>query len=113
MSETPDIISPCAGEPNSVDTIGEKNPHPKENELAVLRKTNIALESRNFELREQVRQLRLQTAAAESQRDQYKREIKKLRDELNDYRGPPLFSERSYPCSGPKYHWPAVPLPGQ
>lgn len=90
MSETPDIISPITGESNSVDTIGEKNPHQKENELAALRKTNISLESRNFELREQVRQLRLQNAAAESQRDQYKREIKKLREELSDYRSPPL-----------------------
>ncbi|MCZ0859639.1 proteasome-activating nucleotidase [Methanocorpusculum sp. MG] len=90
MSETPDIISSCARESNSVDTIAEKSSHSKENELASLRKANIALESRNFELREQVRQLRLQNAAAESQRDQYKREIKKLRDELNDYRSPPL-----------------------
>ncbi len=90
MSETPDIVPPCTGDTNSADAPGEKKPHAKENELAALRKTNIALESRNFELREQVRQLRLQNAAAESQRDQYKREIKKLRDELNDYRSPPL-----------------------
>lgn len=90
MTETPDIISPITGDPNSVDTIREKKQHSGENELAALRKTNIALESRNFELREQVRQLRLQNAAAESQRDQYKREIKKLREELSDFRSPPL-----------------------
>jgi proteasome regulatory subunit len=90
MSEIPDIISPIAGEQNSVETIGDNNSRPKDNELVSLRKANVALESRNFELREQVRQLRLQNVAAESQRDQYRREIKKLRDELNDYRSPPL-----------------------
>lgn len=90
MSETPDIISPIARGQSTVEPVRESNPRQEENELASLRKTNIALESRNFELREQVRQLRLQNAAAESQRDQYKREIKKLRDELNDYRSPPL-----------------------
>ncbi|MDR0439335.1 MAG: proteasome-activating nucleotidase, partial [Methanocalculaceae archaeon] len=90
MSEIPDFVSSIAGEQNSIDTIREQNSYQKENELASLRKTIIALESRNFELRELVRQLRLQNAAAESQRDQYKREIKKLHDELDDYRSPPL-----------------------
>ncbi|PAV08502.1 proteasome-activating nucleotidase [Methanocorpusculum parvum] len=59
-------------------------------ELAQLRKTNIALEGRNYELRETVRQLRLQSAAVESERDQYKREAKKLKGELEQYRTPPL-----------------------
>lgn len=59
-------------------------------ELALLRKTNIALEGRNYELREQVRQMRLTNAAAESERDQYKREVKKLKNELEHYRTPPL-----------------------
>lgn len=59
-------------------------------ELAQLRKTNIALEGRNYELRETVRQLRLQSAATESERDQYKREAKKLKGELEQYRTPPL-----------------------
>jgi len=59
-------------------------------ELAQLRKTNISLESRNFELRETVRQLRLQSAATDSERDQYKREAKKLKGELEQYRTPPL-----------------------
>ena len=59
-------------------------------ELAQLRKTNIALESRNYELRETVRQLRLQAAATESERDQYKREAKRLKGDLEQYRSPPL-----------------------
>jgi proteasome regulatory subunit len=61
-----------------------------EDELASLQKTTNALESRNFEFREQVRQLCFQNTTAKSQRDQYKREIKKLHDELTDYRSPPL-----------------------
>ena len=59
-------------------------------ELAQLRKANNDLENRNYELREKVRQLRLQSAAAESERDQYKREAKKIKGELEQYRTPPL-----------------------
>ncbi|HKL97643.1 MAG TPA: AAA family ATPase, partial [Methanocorpusculum sp.] len=59
-------------------------------ELAQLRKANNDLEGRNYELRESVRQLRLQSAASESERDQYKREAKKLKGELEQYRTPPL-----------------------
>ncbi len=59
-------------------------------ELAQLRKTNMALEGRNYELRETVRQLRLQSAATESERDQFKREAKKIKGELEQYRTPPL-----------------------
>ncbi|MDU9376635.1 ATP-dependent zinc metalloprotease FtsH [Methanocorpusculaceae archaeon Sp1] len=87
MSETPDIVSPLSSGQNAADN---RISLSEEGELAALRKTNVALESRNYELREQVRQLRLQNAAAESQRDQHKREIKKLRDELDSYRSPPL-----------------------
>ncbi len=87
MSETPDIVSPITGEQNTADG---RTPLSEAGEFAALRKTNVALESRNYELREQVRQLRLQNAAAESQRDQYKREMKKLRDEVDGYRSPPL-----------------------
>ena len=56
-------------------------------ELAQLRKTNIALEGRNYELRETVRQLRLQAAATESERDQFKREAKKIKGELEQRAG--------------------------
>lgn len=59
-------------------------------ELSLLRKTNIALESRNYELRESLRQLRLQYQAAESEREQYKREMKKTKLELERYKTPPL-----------------------
>ncbi|MDO5845485.1 MAG: proteasome-activating nucleotidase [Methanocorpusculum sp.] len=59
-------------------------------ELAQLRKTNISLESRNYELRETVRQLRLQAASAESERDQFRREAKKYKSELDQFKTPPL-----------------------
>ncbi len=59
-------------------------------ELAKLRKTNISLENRNYELREMVRQLRLQAAAAESERDQYRREARKYKTELSQMKTPPL-----------------------
>lgn len=59
-------------------------------ELAQLRKTNVSLESRNYELRETVRQLRLQSAAAESERDQFRREMRKYKSELEQYKTPPL-----------------------
>lgn len=59
-------------------------------ELAKLRKTNISLENRNYELRETVRQLRLQTAAAESERDQFRREARKYKTELSQMKTPPL-----------------------
>ncbi|MDO5844805.1 MAG: proteasome-activating nucleotidase [Methanocorpusculum sp.] len=59
-------------------------------ELSLLRKTNIALESRNYELRENLRQLRLQYQASESEREQYKREIRKVKSELEQYKTPPL-----------------------
>ena len=60
------------------------------NEIAELRKTNIALESRNYELRETVRQVRLMLAAAESERDQYQREARKYKSELQQMKAPPL-----------------------
>ncbi|HJJ35970.1 MAG TPA: proteasome-activating nucleotidase [Methanocorpusculum sp.] len=60
------------------------------NELAELRKTNIALETRNFELRESVRQARLHLAAAESERDQYRREAQKYKTELKQVRASPM-----------------------
>ncbi len=59
-------------------------------ELAKLRKTNIALENRNYELRETVRQLRLQIAATESERDQFRREARKYKSELSQMKTPPL-----------------------
>jgi len=59
-------------------------------ELAALRKTNISLESRNFELREQVRQLRIGIATVETERDQYKREVNKYKAELAQMKAPPL-----------------------
>ena len=52
-------------------------------ELSALRKTNIMLESRNYELRESVRQARLMLAAAESERDQYRREARKYKTETS------------------------------
>ena len=59
-------------------------------ELAKLRKTNISLENRNYELRETVRQLRLQIAAAESERDQFRREARKYKTEISQMKSPPL-----------------------
>ncbi|HJJ38550.1 MAG TPA: proteasome-activating nucleotidase [Methanocorpusculum sp.] len=59
-------------------------------EITELRKTNIALESRNYELRETVRQVRLMLAAAESERDQYQREARKYKSELQQMKTPPL-----------------------
>ncbi|HJJ31484.1 MAG TPA: proteasome-activating nucleotidase [Methanocorpusculum sp.] len=59
-------------------------------EITELRKTNIALESRNYELRETVRQVRLMLAAAESERDQYQREARKYKAELQQMKTPPL-----------------------
>ncbi|MDR3102410.1 MAG: proteasome-activating nucleotidase [Methanocalculaceae archaeon] len=90
MSETPDIVSSRPEEQNTVDSINDTTQLPAESEHVVLRKANIVLENRNYELREQVRQLLLQNTAVEIQRDQYKRKIKKLQDGLNDYRSPPL-----------------------
>ncbi|HJJ54839.1 MAG TPA: proteasome-activating nucleotidase [Methanocorpusculum sp.] len=63
---------------------------PPKNELAELRKTNIALETRNFELRETIRQARLHLAAAESERDQYRREAQKYKTELKQVRASPM-----------------------
>ena len=80
QDDDPDVIKPTI----SVEPVISSE------ELAQLRKTNIALEGRNYELRETVRQLRLQSAAVESERDQYKREAKKLKGELEQYRTPPL-----------------------
>lgn len=60
------------------------------NELAELRKINISLETRNFELRESVRQARLHLAAAESERDQYRREVQKYKTELKQIRASPM-----------------------
>lgn len=60
------------------------------NELAALRKVNIALESRNFELRENLRQARLHLAAAESERDQSRREAQKYRSELKQIKSSPM-----------------------
>ncbi|HJJ48410.1 MAG TPA: proteasome-activating nucleotidase [Methanocorpusculum sp.] len=59
-------------------------------ELAALRKTNIALETRNFELRETVRQFRLQLQASESEKELYKRDARKFKNELDQYKNPPL-----------------------
>ncbi|HJJ42292.1 MAG TPA: proteasome-activating nucleotidase [Methanocorpusculum sp.] len=59
-------------------------------ELAILRKTNVILESRNFELREANRQMHFQCQKAESERDLYKREVNKYKAELDRYRNPPL-----------------------
>lgn len=59
-------------------------------ELAQLRKANIALENRNYELRESVRQLRLQVAATESEREQLRREVRKCKSELSQMKTPPL-----------------------
>lgn len=80
QDDDPDVIKPTI----SVEPVISSE------ELAQLRKTNIALEGRNYELRETVRQLRLQSAVVESERDQYKREAKKLKGELEQYRTPPL-----------------------
>ncbi|MPL82592.1 ATP-dependent zinc metalloprotease FtsH [bioreactor metagenome] len=80
QDDNPDVIKPII----SVEPVISSE------DLAKLRKTNIALEGRNYELRETVRQLRLQSAAVESERDQYKREAKKLKGELEQYRTPPL-----------------------
>lgn len=59
-------------------------------ELAALRKKNIDYESRVIELRETVRQLRLAIVAAESERDQYRRESRKYKAELSQMKAPPL-----------------------
>lgn len=84
MTESPpDSYKDVATQPIPVETI---NP----DEISHLRKTNVALESRNFELREELRQMRLTKNAAESERDQYRREIKKLKNDLEQYRSPPL-----------------------
>jgi len=80
QDENPDVVTQTI----SVDQVISSE------ELAQLRKTNIALEGRNYELREAIRQLRLQSAAIESERDQYKRETKKIKGELEQYRTPPL-----------------------
>jgi len=80
QDENPDVVTQTI----SVDSVISSE------ELAQLRKTNIALEGRNYELRETIRQLRLQSAAIESERDQYKRETKKIKGELEQYRTPPL-----------------------
>lgn len=53
-----------------------------ESELAKLRKVNITLENRNFELRETIRQARMHLSDAESERDQYRREMQKYKNEL-------------------------------
>lgn len=79
--------------PNSEDVVcpaAPLEPIISSEELAKLRKTNIALENRNYELRETVRQLRLQTAAVESERDQYRREARKYKTELSQMKTPPL-----------------------
>ncbi len=85
MPETPhDPCPDVATPPIAVDTLVSSD------EITQLRKTNIALEGRNYELREQLRQMKLMIAGAESERDQYKREIKKLKGELDLFRSPPL-----------------------
>ncbi len=80
QDNNPDVILPTI----SVESVVSSE------ELAQLRKTNITLEGRNYELRETVRLLRLQAATIESERDQYKRETKKYKAELEQYRTPPL-----------------------
>ena len=79
---------------NTGDVLSPKNvplePIISSEELAKLRKTNISLENRNYELRETVRQLRLQIAAAESERDQFRRESRKYKTELSQMKTPPL-----------------------
>ncbi len=59
-------------------------------ELAALRKVNITLENRNYELRETIRQAHLHLAAAESERDQYRREAQKYKAELKQVKSSPL-----------------------
>ncbi len=59
-------------------------------EVAQLRKMNVQLESRNYELRETVRQLRLQVAAGESSQKQLRREIRRHKIELEQFKTPPL-----------------------
>ena len=59
-------------------------------ELAALRKKNIEYESRVNELREKNRQLQLAIVAAESERDQYRREARKYKAELSQMKAPPL-----------------------
>ena len=79
---------------NTGDVLSPKNiplePIISSEELAKLRKTNISLENRNYELRETVRQLRLQISAAESERDQFRRESRKYKTELSQMKTPPL-----------------------
>jgi len=79
---------------NTGDVFSPKNipiePLISSEELAKLRKTNISLENRNYELRETVRQLRLQMVSAESERDQFRREARKYKNEIQQMKTPPL-----------------------
>lgn len=83
-----------SGQDKNIDVImpqGDSvDPIISSEELSLLRKTNIALEGRNYELRETLRQLRLQYQASESEREQYKREVRKVKSELEHYKTPPL-----------------------
>ncbi|MBE6507365.1 MAG: AAA family ATPase [Methanocorpusculum parvum] len=79
---------------NTGDVFSPKNipiePLISSEELAKLRKTNISLENRNYELRETVRQLRLQMVSVESERDQFRREARKYKNEIQQMKTPPL-----------------------
>jgi len=84
-----DVKYPTDINVSPASAISEDDSKPK-NELAELRKVNISLETRNFELRESVRQARLHLAAAESERDQYRREAQKYKTELKQVRASPM-----------------------
>ncbi|HJJ27853.1 MAG TPA: proteasome-activating nucleotidase [Methanocorpusculum sp.] len=84
-----------AAEPDKSDILTPQSPMENpplisSEELAALRKTNIALETRNFELRETLRQFRLQLQACESEKELYKRDARKFKNELDQYKNPPL-----------------------
>ncbi|HJJ45154.1 MAG: proteasome-activating nucleotidase [Methanocorpusculum sp.] len=81
---------PAVSTPAGTEELSGKAAEGTPGELAALRKTNIMLESRIYELRESVRQARLMLAAAESERDQYRREAKKYKAELQQMKMPPL-----------------------
>ncbi len=65
-------------------------PHNEEDIAKYLLERITDLESRNMELREQVRQLESERRYIENQKIRYEREIRKLKSEIEQLRSPPL-----------------------
>lgn len=64
--------------------------HPDEDITKYLLERISGLETRNLELREEIRQVESEKRFIESQKVRYEREIRKLKSEVDKLRSPPL-----------------------